>query len=247
MTTADQVLRRARTQLGVAESPAGSNQVLYADWYGLKGPWCAMFVSWCTFLEGLPLAASTRKGFAYTPAGAQWFKRQGRWSERPAPGHVVFYDFPGDDIRRISHVGLVESVEDDGTIVVIEGNTDERGGRTGGKVMRRRRRSGIVGYGVPAYDTESGPGVPPLASLLRVGSISKDVRLLQARLGQWGAVGLAVDGEFGPLTEQAVRTFQAGHGLEVDGVVGPETWTALWAPATRASENVAVDPSGAGG
>lgn len=34
-------------------------------------------------------------------------------------------------------------------------------------------------------------------------------------------------GTFGPLTEAAVREYQASHGLEVDGRVGRQTWTAL--------------------
>jgi peptidoglycan hydrolase-like protein with peptidoglycan-binding domain len=40
---------------------------------------------------------------------------------------------------------------------------------------------------------------------------------------------IAVDGEFGPRTEQAVRTFQGADGgaLGVDGIVGPKTWTKL--------------------
>jgi peptidoglycan hydrolase-like protein with peptidoglycan-binding domain len=39
-----------------------------------------------------------------------------------------------------------------------------------------------------------------------------------------------IDGRYGPLTEQAVRRFQATHGLTVDGVAGPVTLAALTSP-----------------
>jgi peptidoglycan hydrolase-like protein with peptidoglycan-binding domain len=41
------------------------------------------------------------------------------------------------------------------------------------------------------------------------------------------ALGMTPDGEFGPGTESAVRRLQARHGLNVDGVVGAETWALL--------------------
>jgi CHAP domain len=144
MATVNDVLDRARSQLGVSESPPGSDRTPYGEWYGIVGPWCAMFVSWCFYFEGLPLADGGGKGFAYTPSGAAWFQRRGKWTQRPASGHVVFFNWPDDDINRISHVGIVESVRADGTVVTIEGNTSNR-------VMRRNRRVGIVGYGVPSY------------------------------------------------------------------------------------------------
>jgi hypothetical protein len=37
------------------------------------------------------------------------------------------------------------------------------------------------------------------------------------------ALGVQVDGYFGPKTEEAVKQFQAKHGLPVDGIVGPLT------------------------
>jgi peptidoglycan hydrolase-like protein with peptidoglycan-binding domain len=57
--------------------------------------------------------------------------------------------------------------------------------------------------------------------VLSSGSEGRQVRLLQA------ALGIAVDGIFGPQTEAAVRQFQASRGLTVDGVVGPITSSAL--------------------
>ena len=38
---------------------------------------------------------------------------------------------------------------------------------------------------------------------------------------------LDIDGEFGPLTENALRDFQRRNDLEIDGVAGPETY-AKW-------------------
>lgn len=152
----ERILARARSQLGIHENPFGSNRTLYSRWYGLIGPWCAMFVSWCFFQEGLPLPASTAKGFAYTPSGAAWFRRNGRWTRRPQVGAVIFFDFPGDGVDRISHVGIVERVNADGTPTCLEGNTNAPGGRTGGQVMRHRRVVGVVGYGLPNYGVKVG-------------------------------------------------------------------------------------------
>lgn len=56
------------------------------------------------------------------------------------------------------------------------------------------------------------------------------VHRAQAILRDVGGHGdVAVDGAFGPITEKAVRAFQEGRGLTVDGIVGPHTWAGLLA------------------
>jgi peptidoglycan hydrolase-like protein with peptidoglycan-binding domain len=68
--------------------------------------------------------------------------------------------------------------------------------------------------------------------LLQQGSSGPCVVELQDLLDSHGA-DLAVDGQFGPLTDAAVRAFQSSHGLVVDGIVGPQTKAALYGIAQR--------------
>lgn len=62
--------------------------------------------------------------------------------------------------------------------------------------------------------------------LLKRGSEGDAVVHLQGLLNQSGA-GLAVDGDFGRLTDGAVRTAQQNGGVAVDGKVGPNTAAVL--------------------
>lgn len=50
---------------------------------------------------------------------------------------------------------------------------------------------------------------------------------LQGLLRAHGYTIRIIDGDFGSLTEAAVRSFQKKHGLRINGVVGPQTWAAL--------------------
>jgi hypothetical protein len=61
---------------------------------------------------------------------------------------------------------------------------------------------------------------------LEIGAQGEDVAELQRRLNAAGAY-LYVDGDFGSVTDQAVREFQAANQLEADGIVGPITQAVL--------------------
>jgi peptidoglycan hydrolase-like protein with peptidoglycan-binding domain len=62
--------------------------------------------------------------------------------------------------------------------------------------------------------------------MLGVGSQGPEVVALQYLLRHHGQ-DIPTDGLFGPVTEQAVKTFQSQRGLGVDGLVGGQTWPAL--------------------
>ncbi|MBW4616271.1 MAG: peptidoglycan-binding protein [Desmonostoc vinosum HA7617-LM4] len=61
---------------------------------------------------------------------------------------------------------------------------------------------------------------------LHFGSSGVAVRVLQRLLISNGYI-IRVDGDFGPLTETAVKAFQNQQNLSADGVVGQRTWQAL--------------------
>jgi hypothetical protein len=70
---------------------------------------------------------------------------------------------------------------------------------------------------------------PPFPGTLVLGSEGSDVVRLQLQLHSLGySEAGPVVGRFDQLVELAVMLFQADNGLAVDGVVGPETWAALF-------------------
>jgi hypothetical protein len=159
MTTPADVLHAAAAWIGVHETPGGSNNVPgVTDWYGVRGSWCAMFVSRVFYDAGLPLPASTRKGFAWCSAGADWFRNQGRTfaPQLARPGDVAFFEW-GRTAGGYDHVGIV--VENTGTgLVTIEGNVSDRVG------VHRRNYGEVPEVARPAYtDTPTAPPVtnPP--------------------------------------------------------------------------------------
>ena len=69
---------------------------------------------------------------------------------------------------------------------------------------------------------------PQLIIQVQQGSNGDAVRAVQSQIHSRGAgAGLAIDGIFGPGTNDAVQAFQRLLGLSVDGIVGEQTWNYL--------------------
>jgi hypothetical protein len=69
---------------------------------------------------------------------------------------------------------------------------------------------------------------PALIIQVQQGGSGDAVRAVQSQIhGRGDGANLAIDGSFGPNTNDAVRAFQQLLGLSVDGIVGPETWNHL--------------------
>lgn len=70
------------------------------------------------------------------------------------------------------------------------------------------------------------PALPALRPVLRRGDNGDHVTHMQNRLCYHG-LAVAVDGGFGPDSEDKLKKFQAAKGLTVDGICGPTSWAAL--------------------
>jgi hypothetical protein len=138
-------LERAINELGITESPAGSNDNKYGRWYGMNyQPWCAMFVTWCFENSGDSPSFVQGSRYSYCPyiVDDARNRRYGlSTTDDPIPGDVVLYDWAYDTIY--DHVGIFEEDLGGGSFSAIEGNTSTSNNSNGGQVMRRTRsRSG---------------------------------------------------------------------------------------------------------
>jgi hypothetical protein len=119
------ILSAIRPEVGVAEQPPGSNdspriaQYRQATAGSGVGPWCAYFVSWAARQAGVPLGDSGQ-GFGRVDDVFAWAQKTGKAlpaGSIPSPGDLIVWD---------EHIGVVESVDPDGTIHTIEGNSSDR-------------------------------------------------------------------------------------------------------------------------
>lgn len=153
MTFRQALLSVAVTEIGTRETyrNGGPRVNEYLASVGLDGgyPWCAAFVHWCAgkarppgHVNPCPRTAGALRLWQLSPAECH--------RERPAPGLVFVLDT--GDVGGAGHVGIVEEVVGDGTIITVEGNTNREGSREGDCVARHRwapelgKRGRLVGY-----------------------------------------------------------------------------------------------------
>ena len=167
MTQANDFVAVAIKEIGTIEGPK-NNETKYGKFTKANFlPWCGSFVMWCANQVGLKIPNCVS-----TLAGATAFQKAGKWQDAetatPQPGDIVFFDFPGDGVSGISHVGIVVKDNGNGTVTCVEGNTspdkksDQRnGGEVCKKVRAYKKKNGskllpsksvsIVGFGKPKF------------------------------------------------------------------------------------------------
>lgn len=158
------VIEIARGELGVTESPAGSNRVKYWQDYdpAYQGqPWCVAFQWWCFWKAG---ESSAFFGGAKTASCGnllRFFKEtyQSVPVQDIAVGDLAFYNFSGSISPE--HCGLITHVERSHSSILyvksVEGNTTTTGGSedNGGVVAEKvRYPRNIVGAARPKYKPE---------------------------------------------------------------------------------------------
>lgn len=207
----------------------------------LNDPWCAAFVGAvagrCGAGDIIPISASCSRMISFFRGASRWKS----YTTNPPPGSIIFYDWDKDCTP--DHVGIVESVIGN-RVCIIEGNMS-------GKVGKRLIAADytlIEGYGIPEYSKPC--SINPAETViipsndyetlsaidrrlvnqmpvLLVGSRNVYVTILQTLLVMVGDYNLEIDGDFGENTRSAVMDFQKTCALEMDGIVGVYTWSAL--------------------
>lgn len=229
--TANNLIKAAKAEIGVKESPANSNKCKYTSAYGTVTAWCVIFVWWLFRQLGASKLFFGGGKCASCSQLMSWAKSKKQWvTSGYKPGDLLIYDWNGDG--KPEHIGICTAVNGS-TLTAIEGNTAVGNDSNGGQVMQRSRNvKNVLGAVRPLYDTETVNVTVTLPVIGRGEGESWQVERIQSILKGMGYVGsdnksLTVDGDFGGNTEAAVKKFQTAHKLEVDGIVGAKTWRGL--------------------
>jgi uncharacterized protein (TIGR02594 family) len=177
--------------------------------------WCGLTCAFCVSVDSLepPFGPTDTDKFLWA---LSWSTDPGYFRiGRPVPGAIVVMEREGG-----GHVTLFEEMDDDG-------DWRCRGGNQSDAVNVQSYDPDTVVAVVWPRDAEPPPPIPVKdRPMLERGDSGPDVIDLQRMIPNFTDV---VDGDFGPATEDNVLRYQETRGLEVDGIVGQETWNALYA------------------
>lgn len=148
------IVHRAQSYVGVKESPAGSNNVIFntlfygrevhdGDHPGATYPWCGTFVSEIYQIEECPLGnIGYLRGYAGVPYAIDNLAKWGTEvkAEDAKPGYIVMFKFPNHaGVYNWAHTGILKLPITGNTITTIDGNTGIGNDANGGEVMERAR------------------------------------------------------------------------------------------------------------
>lgn len=123
-----------------------NNYTEYGRWYGMQDMWCAIFVSWCAYVAGVPESVVLKH--AYTPTGLSWFQNKGQAYSRadvaagkytPQPGDIIYFKSPRNN-NPTNHVGIVTEYKNR-TVYTVEGNSSLVGIDTNGGAVAAKSHS----------------------------------------------------------------------------------------------------------
>jgi peptidoglycan hydrolase-like protein with peptidoglycan-binding domain len=148
-------------------------------------------------------------------------------------GPTISIGSTGHDVRRLQRIFVMMKSLGAGDITGIFASTTEQA------VKDFQQGAGLTVDGIAGPMTWQALPADPNTSLLSRGDSGSVVTALQKGLKKYGTPPTdpgAVDGDFGPKTEGAVKAYQQDRGVEADGIVGDQTW---WAPAGAAGATLA--------
>ena len=236
--TANDILTLARKEIGVKATD--TKRCKYNKWYygtdvsGSSYDWCVVFLQWLFYklsASDLLLVKTANVGTI-----AVEFKNKGKLvTKNYKAGDLVIFSWSGDKstwisgVKTLDHIGIIESVNSDGTYTTIEGNT---GSSKNGEVKRCTRYASQISCACrPAYKSEATIKFSTykikMSKIWKGSSKNKkeQVIALQALLYAYGYKGkdskaLTLDGVFGDNTEYALKSFEKAKGLDKSGVHG---------------------------
>jgi len=169
-------------------------------------PWCSIFANWVALQANVPMSNS---------AMAKSWLKVGRKTVAPKPGDVVVF-WRRSRTGPYGHVSFFIGYSKDGDdVLCIGGNQNDEVNITSyplTRVLQFRR-----------IDNRDLTNLEIPVGYLRKGDNNNNVKLLQLILIKLNYLNGSADGDFGKMTEAALKKFQKENNITVDGIYGSES------------------------